>query len=53
VKKYVLLYQKKKKEKRTKEQRTKEQMSTPVFRMNPGAFIDRFLVGADRPRTRG
>jgi hypothetical protein len=50
VKKYVLLYQRKKKE---KEKRKKKKMSKPVFRMKPGAFIDRFLVGADRPRTRG
>ena len=28
-------------------------MSTPVFRMKPGGFIDRFLVGADRPLEAG
>ena len=52
MKKYVLLYQKKKK-KKEKRKKKKEKNEYPGIPHETGAFIDRFLVGADRPLEAG
>ena len=50
---YFCIKKRKKKKEKEKRKKKKEKMSTPVFRMKSGAFIDRFLVGADRPLEAG